>query len=225
VVNPARRVDGGSQLVVSTNRLELCRWGTVRLSEVDDETVKAWMDDLQGMVDDWEQLKAQLLAELQPLLAVVEDPSSLARCSTQDAILSTLAAWRADALAGVTTHVATLAGVCTICDRGGTNCIAPVCDADALVSGQPLIWLQKEAQIWMRSMFISSACPIDALGPIVEKLVAWGMYQEAIRELRCDWRCVVKHGDPAFWGDLLLGNVCTFSIYGIEVWRSHAGCI
>lgn len=225
VVNPARRVDDGAKLIVSANQLALCRWGTVRLGEVDDDTVRAWMDDLQGMVDDWANLKAQLLAELQPLVEVVEDPYDLARCSTQNAILSTLASWRAGALAGMTTHLATLARVCTICDRGGTSCIAPVCDADALISGQPLLWLQKEAQIWMRSMFISSACPVDALGPIVEKLVAWGMYQEAIRELRCDWRCVVKHGDGEFWGDLLLGNVCTFSIFGIELWRSHEGCI
>lgn len=225
MVHPARRLDGASKLVVATNQLALCRWGTIRLGEVDDATAKAWMDDLQGMVDDWDQLEAGLLARLQPFVAIVEDPQRLARCATQDDVLKMLATWRADALAGLTAHVATLQQTCRICDQGNTNCLPSVCDPEMLISGQPLSWLMDEVRIWYESVFISSFCPSDILSPIVEKVVAWSMYQEAIRELRCDWRCVVRHGDAGFWVDLLVGNATSFSIFGIEWWRSHQGCI
>jgi hypothetical protein len=226
IIIPARKVSE-NKLTIKTTNFGLCRWGTVRLSEVDDDTIKASMEDMQSMFDAWSNLKQAMENKLQPLISVVENPTlskNLARCDTQDQILSILASLRQDALQGVTDYLASSVVVnnCRICDRDN-RCYSS-CDPNKLISGQPIEWLQNEIQIYFRELFFSAVCPIDILGPICGKMVAWAKYQEAIRSLSCDWRCILKNGNLDFYLDLLVGNVCSFSIFGIEVYRSHNPC-
>ena len=222
IIIPARQVND-YKLTITTRNFGLCRWGTVRLSEVDDDTVRAWMEDLQSMLDDWTDLKNRILQKLQP---VINNPTNMTHCDTQNQILSFLASMRQDALQGVTDYLASAVVVnnCRICDRDNT-CLPSICYPDKLISGQPLAWLQKEFQIWFQEMFFSAACPVDILGPICGKMVAWAKYQEAIRALSCDWRCILENGNMDFYLDLLVGNACSFAIYGIEVYRSHNPCL
>lgn len=229
VVIPARWV-GDGQLIVATNELGLCRWGTIRLGQVDDETVRAWMNDLQRMFDDWDELEAALLAKLQPFISVIENPASFYRCDTQDAILRQLAAWREEALREMTAYLQspTVMDACRVCGISipdlSNTCQPSVCDADAVISGQPIEWLQEEVRIWLQDLFWSSSCPVDVLGPIAGKVMAWAKYREAITRLACDWRCVLRNGTPEFYGSLLLGNACSFSILAIELYQSHNPC-
>jgi len=223
-VIPARRVVGGAAIEVATHGLGLCRWGTIRLDAVDDATLRAWADDLQGVADDWETLRALLLAHVAPLEDVV-DSGITTQCASQQRVLDWLVACHADAQAGVAAYLTSPAVVaaCRICDRDG-SCQDAVCDPDLVTGGQPLIWLTEELRIWWQSLIISSACPVDALAPLVEKVVAWAKYQDAIRELSCDWRCVVQHGTPEFWDDLLSGNLCAFAGLAVELYQREHPC-
>ena len=223
IVIPARQVND-YKLTIRTSNFGLSRWGTVRLSELDDDTVKASMEDMQEMFNAWNELKTAMTTKLQPFISVIQNPTNLANCNTQDSILSFLSSMRQETLQGVTNYLSSeiVLNNCKICDRDGT-CYSN-CDPNKLISGQPLEWLQKEVQIWFEEMFWSSMCPFDLLGPICGKMVAWAKYQEAIRSLTCDWRCIVKNGNLDFYSDLLLGNVCSFSIFGIEYYRSFHPC-
>ncbi len=226
IIIPARQVND-HKLTITTRNFGLCRWGTVRLSEVDDDIVIASMEEMQSMFDAWSNLKQAMENKLNPLISVLDHPTlsrNLARCDTQNEILSILASLRQEALQGVTDYLATPAVVnnCKICDPD--TCLASTCDPNKLISGQPIEWLQKEIQIYFQEIFISAACPIDLLGPICGKMVAWAKYQEAIRSLSCDWRCILANGNLDFYLDLLMGNVCSFSIFGIELYRSYHPC-
>ena len=245
MVTPARRVEGGSSLIVWVNQLALCTWGTVRLADVDPDTAKDWMDQ-QYPVDNWEQLGAQVLSDIQPLVDAIEN-KTVVYCSTQDDILQALADLQTTAISNMTAYLTTVQreGVCELCDFGNFNCNEiSHCDPEALISGQPVIWLQNEIRIWWRSMAIGtiesevvgdltkwgegpgsaagSAAAGDIAGSIVEKTLSELMYREAARELGCDWRCVVRHGDGNFWLPLLVGNVAGMSIIGIATWRANA---
>lgn len=221
---PARRIADG-RLIVPVKALGLCRWGTIRLGEVDAETARAWLDDLPLLVDGWQALRTRLLADLAPFVSLVENPAMATQCATQDEARAWLEAGRQRALASVSAYLASAPVVeaCRICDRGG-GCTPAVCDAEELISGQPVLWLAEEVRIWMRALFISSACPVDVLAPLVERMVAWAAYQQSIRNLGCDWRCVMENGTEAFYGDLLLGNVCTFSLLAVDLYQEHNPC-
>lgn len=224
---PARQVKD-NKITIATRNSGLFWWGIARLSEVDDDTVVASMEEMQSMFDAWTNLKQELESRLDPLMEVLANPTpsrNLTRCDTQDEILGILASLREDALQGVADYLATpaVASNCKICDPFN-NCVPSACDADLLISGQPIDWLRKEIEIYCNEMFASAVCPIDILGPVCGKLVAWAKYQEAIRSLGCDWRCILANGDLDFYSDLLMGNVCSFSIYGIEFYRSQHPC-
>jgi hypothetical protein len=183
------------------------------------------MEDLPSLVDDWATYRATLVARLAPFQTMIEDVSIATKCATQQGAIDWLTRSRQSSLDAVTAYLSsqTVVNACRICDRGG-GCQASVCDADSLISGEPLLWLGNEIKIWWQAMIISSVCPVDALGPLVEKLVALAKYQAAIRELNCDWRCVIEHGTHDFFGELLYGNVCTFSIFALELYQEHNPC-
>lgn len=227
IIIPARQVND-SKITYKTRNFGLCRWGTIRLDEVDDDTVLASMEDMQSMFDEWSNFKQSMENKLDPLISVLENPTpsrNLARCDTQNEILSILSSLRQQALQGVTDYLASPAVMenCKICDQDNT-CLDSTCDPNKLISGQPIEWLQKEIQIYFQEIFISAICPIDLLGPICGKMVAWAKYQEAIRSLSCDWRCILANGNLDFYLDLLMGNICSFSIFAIEVYRSYNPC-
>ncbi len=227
LIIPARQVKD-NRLTIATKNLGLFRWGTIRLNEVDDDTVIDSMEDMQSMFDAWTGLKQSIESRLDPLMQVLANstPSrNLTRCDTQDEILGILASLREEALQGVADYLATPAVVnnCKICDLDN-NCVASACDANELISGQPIEWLRKEVQIYFDEIYWSATCPIGLLGPICGKMVAWAKYQEAIRSLGCDWRCILANGNLDFYSDLLLGNVCSFSIFAIELYRTEHPC-
>lgn len=212
------------KMIIQTDDFGLCRWGTIRLGEVESDTVEAWMEEMQGMVDDWNELQKTIMDQLQPLISVVENPTELTNCDKQDALLSFLSSLREQTLQGVTDYLGSeiVWNECKICDKNN-NCYAS-CDPNEIISGAPIEWLQKEFQIWFRSMFLSSMCPVDILAPVVQKALAWAQYQEAIRSIRCDWRCILKNGDSQFYSDFLLGTACSFSIFAIEYSRIFYPC-
>jgi hypothetical protein len=227
IIIPARQVKD-NKFTITTRNSGLYWWGIARLSEVDDDIVLASMEEMQSMFDAWSDLKQAVEKKLNPLLSVLANPTpsrNLTRCDTQNEIFSMLASLRQEALQGVTDYLATPAVVnnCKICDLNNT-CLASACDANQLISGQPYEWLRKEIEIYCNEIFYSAACPIPLLGPICGKLVAWAKYQEAIRSLGCDWRCILANGNLDFYSDLLLGNVCSFSMFGIEFYRSQHPC-
>ncbi len=227
IIIPARQVNDTRQ-TIATKNLGLFRWGTIRLNEVDDDTVIASMEDMQSMFDAWTSLKQGIESRLNPLMQVLTNPTplrNLTRCDTQNEILGMLASLRAEALQGVAEYLATpdVVNNCTICDLNN-NCVASACDANELISGQPIDWLREEIEIYFDEIYYSALCPIDLLGPICGKMVAWAKYQEAIRTLGCDWRCIVANGNLDFYSDLLLGNVCSFSMFGIELYRTQHPC-
>jgi hypothetical protein len=218
-----RQVDD-QKMIIQTDDFGLCRWGIIRLGEVEPDTVAAWMEEMQGMFDDWSELQKTIMDQLQPLISVVDDPTELTNCDKQDALLSFLSSLREQALQGVTDYLGSeiVWNECKICDKNN-NCYAS-CDPNEIISGAPIEWLQKEVQIWYRSMFLSSVCPVDILGPAVQKAIAWVEYQEAIRSLKCDWRCILKNGNSQFYADFLLGTACSFSIFAIEYSRNFYPC-
>lgn len=231
---PARQVVTG-QLIIAANELGLCGWGTIRLGEVDADTMRASMGDMQRLYDDRAQIEVAAQQKLDPLLSVLENPLSLQQCSTQDSVYALLASMRQDALAGVAAYLAdpNVAQACAICydvyDSGSpvTYC-ASGCDATELVSGQPAQWLLKEIEIWISEAFASSMPLPDyvaALGPGLGKMAASGKYRQAITELDCDWRCILKNGNAGFYADLLIGNACSFSMFGLEMYRAYYGCM
>jgi|WetSurMetagenome_2_1015567.scaffolds.fasta_scaffold165875_1 hypothetical protein len=224
---PARQVKG-NKITITTRNSGLFWWGIARLSELDDDTVVASMEEMQSMFDAWINLKQAIESRLNPLMQLLANPTpsrNVTRCDTQNEMLSTLASLREDALQGVADYLATPAVVnnCKICDLNN-NCVASACDANELISGQPIEWLRKEVQIYFDEIYWSATCPIDLLGPICGKMVAWAKYQEAIRSLGCDWRCILANGNLDFYSDLLMGNVCSFSIFAIELYRTEHPC-
>jgi hypothetical protein len=226
IIIPARKVSENT-LTIRTTNFGLCRWGTVRLSQVDSDTIIASMEDTQTMFDAWNQLTAALNTKIQPITSAMQNPTNFAKCSTQNNILSLLSSWRQEALQGVTNYLATPAvqNNCRMCSLVTGICTPYTCDPNQVISGQPIEWLRQEAGIWLSEMIWSSSCPSDLLGPLAGKLMAKAKYAAAVYDLNCDWRCILKNGNIDFYSNLLLGNVCTFTIFAIEVYRSHNPCL
>ncbi len=225
IIVPARSVNSDN-ITIRTRDFGLYSWGTIRLSEVDDSTIMASMGDMQTMFDAWNQLTEALKVKVQQMTSALQNPANFNKCATQNAVLSLLATWRQQALQSVTTHLATAAvqDNCKMCGLITGACTPYTCDPNKLISGQPIEWLRQEADIWFSDMFWSASCPIDLLGPLAGKMMAFAKYSAAVEELQCDWRCVLQNGDYDFYFNLLLGNVCTFSILGIEMYRTQHPC-
>jgi hypothetical protein len=225
IIIPARKVSE-NKLTIRTTNFGLCSWGTVRLSQVDNDTIIASMEDTQTMFDAWNQLIAALNTKIQPITSAMQNPANFAKCSTQNNILSLLSSWRQEALQGVTNYLATPAvqNNCRMCSLVTGVCTPYTCDPNQVISGQPIEWLRQEAGIWLSEMIWSASCPVDLLGPLAGKLMALAKYSAAVYDLKCDWRCILKSGNLDFYSNLLLGNVCTFTIFGIEYYRSITPC-
>lgn len=225
IIIPALTVSKNS-LTIRTTDFGLYSWGTIRLSQVDDATIIASMEDMQTMFDDWNQLIAALNAKVQQITSAMQNPANFVKCSTQNTILSLLSSWRQESLQSITNHLATPAvrDNCKMCSLVTGICTPYTCDPNELISGQPIEWLRQEAGIWISDMIWSASCPSDLLAPLAGKVMAFAKYAAAVEELQCHWRCILRNGDVDFYFNLLLGNVCTFSIVGIEVYRSQHPC-
>jgi hypothetical protein len=184
------------------------------------------MEDMQTMFDAWNQLTEALNAKVKQMTSAMQNPTSFAKCSTQNAILSLLTTWRQEALQSITDHLATPAmqDNCEMCNLITGTCTSYTCDPNELISGQPIEWLRQEADIWFSEMYWSASCPVALLGPLAGKMIAFAKYAAAVEDLHCNWRCILQNGDYDFYFNLLLGNVCTFSMFGIEMYRTQHPC-
>lgn len=225
VINPALTVSTNN-ITVRTTDFGQYSWGTIRVSQVDDSTIVASMEDMQTMFDAWNQLTEDLETKVQQMTSAMQNPNSFAKCSTQNSILSLLATWRQEALQKITDHLATpgMQESCKMCNLLTGTCTSYTCDPDLLISGQPIEWLRHEADIWFSEMVYSAACPIPLLGPLAGKMLAYAKYASAVEDLNCHWRCILQKADYDFYFNLLLGNVCSFSIVGLEMYRSQHPC-
>lgn len=225
VVSPKRVI--GSEMIIETNKFGLWRWGIVSLSEVETETVADWMEDLFGT---WSELQKAVIDQLDPFISVIEDPQNLIYCGTQDSLLSSLSSTREVALQRTADYLASTPALseCKICDENDT-CSDCVSDAGKMINDlQPLEWAIKEWQMAIELWWATGLAGAGPMPPGLDDLVgAWlaeGMYKDAIRQVGCDWRCVLKNGSFPFYTDLLVGNACTLYIFFIEAYRSVNGC-
>ena len=227
VVVPPQKVND-SKMTIKTGKFGAFRWGIVSLTEVEPETVTAWMEDMFG---NWAELQAAVIDRLvEPWISVIENPQSFDSCAVQNSIISQLSIMRDVARQGVADYLATknFMDKCFYCVESG---ICTDCNVDKLISGQPVLWLQKEWEGWIWGFIAQwGAGPIADLLclPGVPELagiyVAEGYYVQAMEELGCDWRCMLENGNLQFYFDLLVGNASSYSIFAIEFYRSVNGC-
>jgi hypothetical protein len=231
VIFPEQFID--SEMIIETNNFGLWRWGIVSLAEVETETVTSWMENLFGA---WGDLQKAILDELiVPWSEVIQDPQNLLYCDTQDTIISQLSVIREVARQGVADYLTTnnVLSECPICTYHypifdpNPDCVASVCDPTELITGQPGLWAIKEYQIFWERIWVEGLASVLPGVPseLVGVYVAEARYLQAAKELNCNWRCMLEKGDSEFYVDLLLGNACSFSIFAIEFYRSHEGCI
>ena len=224
VISPKRVKD--SEMIITTTNFGVWRWGIVSLTELEVQTLTDWMDNLFG--GGWAELRQRVIDQLLgPWQAVIDDPLNLKKCAVQDDIIRQLVPMRDFALQGVNNFLASenTLSKCRICNDSGI-CADSVCDANKLISGQPLFWAREEVNILFTKALMDAAGDLlmDGVGDLLAVYVGAGMYKEAIGEFNCDWRCVLLNGNLEFYFDVLLGNACQFSIFAIEVYRSVEGC-
>jgi hypothetical protein len=222
-----------SKMTIKTDKFGLFEWGLVSLTEVEPETVTAWMED---MFEAWGDLQKAILDKLlDPWKLVIEDPQNLLYCDTQDSIMSQLSFIRDVARQRVADYLATnnVLNECQICTYHypifdeNPDCVPSVCDPTELITGQPGLWAVKEYQIFIERIWVEGCAAVLPYIPseLVGVYVAEARYLQAAKALHCDWRCMLLKGDIEFYVDLLLGNACSFSILAIEFYRSQEGCI
>jgi hypothetical protein len=198
-----------NEVIVGTNHFGVWRWGTVSLTEVEEDTVEVWLKDTFGD-DDYNNFVINLETDFQWLTSAIEDWENFIRCESQNLTLNFLSETIKKAESNVNSLVKSLETECGICDLTGSSFPEKIQQ-----------YIKIELGYYSYDMLIEAMSTSSFLVGIVGKLALFMWHQNALQELNCDVGCMFETAPFPLTYDLVLyysanivfGSVIAFQVF------------
>jgi hypothetical protein len=196
------------EVIVSTNHFGVWRWGTVSLTEVEQDTMEAWLKDTFGD-EEYNDFVFNLETDFEWLTSAIEDWDNFVRCESQNLVLNTLSNMVTKSEQDLNDLVKNYEPACGVCDLTGSSFPEKVEE-----------YIKIEFRYYVADQLVEAMSRKGELLGILGKLLLLVWYDNALQQLNCDVGCMFETAEfPLIYGlvlhfstKIVLGSVIAFQV-------------
>ncbi len=197
------------EVIVRTNHFGIWRWGTVSLTEVEQDTMEASLKDTFGD-DEYNNFVINLETDFQWLTSAIEDWENFIRCEGQNLALNFLSQMVTKSEQNLNDLVKNYESACGVCDLTGSSFPEKI---EEYIKIQLAYYSYDQLlEIMTRNSFLLQ---------IAGKMALFMWHQNALQELNCDVGCMFETAPFPLAYDLVLyysakivfGSVIAFQVF------------